>query len=146
MIEQLTGETVPNYAAITLIKRALLNDGHMPTVDDCVDILDRLAPRTAAGDRVLNFTALEFWCTADEVLYRCGNESACTGGDRIDGLTEDSDPILFNLCRLVSTCSVLIGRGPSRAGLFATMSALDLAIDALPSGALSAYLMEAGKE
>ncbi|WP_408935003.1 hypothetical protein ACKFRL_07825 [Corynebacterium marquesiae] len=76
------GETVPKAAAISMVNRTLKDDGHSPSARECVEIVDALAAADG-NDRVLNFTALEFWTVADRVMYprTCECESASERAD-----------------------------------------------------------------
>lgn len=82
MLFDMRGETVPKAAAISMVNRTLKDDGHSPSARDCVEIVDALAAADG-NDRVLNFTALEFWTVADRVMYprTCECESASERAD-----------------------------------------------------------------
>ena len=139
MLFDMRGETVPKAAAISMVNRTLKDDGHSPSARECVEIVDTLAAADG-NDRVLNFTALEFWTVADRVMYPRACECE---GEREDRLSEDDDPVLFNLCRMIDTFQrVLYGEGDStfRAlSNLAGMAAMELAKDSLPDGAMDAY-------
>lgn len=82
MLFDMRGETVPKAVAIAMVNRTLKDDGHSPSARECVEIVDCLAA-AKGNDRVLNFTALEFWTVADRILYprACECESA---SERVD--------------------------------------------------------------
>lgn len=82
MLFDMRGETVPKAAAISMVNRTLKDDGHSPSARECVEIVDALAAADG-NDRVLNFTALEFWTVADRILYprTCECESASERAD-----------------------------------------------------------------
>ena len=82
MLFDMRGETVPKAAAISMVNRTLKDDGHSPSARECVEIVDALAAADG-NDRVLNFTALEFWTVADRVMYprACECESASERAD-----------------------------------------------------------------
>ncbi len=82
MLFDMRGETVPKAAAISMVNRTLKDDGHSPSARECVEIVDALAAADG-NNRVLNFTALEFWTVADRVMYprTCECESA---SERVD--------------------------------------------------------------
>lgn len=84
MLFDMRGETVPKAAAISMVNRTLKDDGHSPSARDCVEIVDALAAADG-NDRVLNFTALEFWTVADRVMYpstcECESEREREGAD-----------------------------------------------------------------
>lgn len=216
MLFDMRGETVPKAVAIAMVNRTLKDDGHIPSARDCVEIVDALAA-PKGNDRVLNFTALEFWTVADRVLYPRACECADDDGDdtvparacaydypgeivqdcdgdywKSDGnvwgvyasldqarlsygsftavrlpelcapyvvvehldsgddedragagedrLSEDDDPVLFNLCRMIETLRrVLAVNDVSARDLFGGLSAIELAKFALPEGAWDAY-------
>lgn len=218
MLFDMRGETVPKAVAIAMVNRTLKDDGHSPSARECVEIVDCLAA-AKGNDRVLNFTALEFWTVADRILYprTCECESASERADNtvpaeapaedysgvvvqdrdgdfwksngfkwrfyssreklnrdecvshrdilpesygpysrvehldLDGdedragagedrLSEDDDPVLFNLCRMIETLRrVLAVNDVSARDLFGGLSAIELAKFALPEGAWDAY-------
>lgn len=82
MLFDMRGETVPKAAAISMVNRTLKDDGHSPSARECVEIVDTLAAADG-NNRVLNFTALEFWTVADRVMYprTCECESASERAD-----------------------------------------------------------------
>lgn len=82
MLFDMRGETVPKAVAIAMVNRTLKDDGHSPSARECVEIVDCLAA-AKGNDRVLNFTALEFWTVADRILYprTCECESASERAD-----------------------------------------------------------------
>lgn len=82
MLFDMRGETVPKAAAISMVNRTLQDDGHSPSARECVEIVDTLAAADG-NNRVLNFTALEFWTVADRILYprTCECESASERAD-----------------------------------------------------------------
>lgn len=82
MLFDMRGETVPKAAAISMVNRTLKDDGHSPSARECVEIVDTLAAADG-NNRVLNFTALEFWTVADRVMYprACECESASERAD-----------------------------------------------------------------
>lgn len=82
MLFDMRGETVPKAAAISMVNRTLKDDGHSPSARECVEIVDCLAAADG-NNRVLNFTALEFWTVADRVMYprTCECESASERAD-----------------------------------------------------------------
>lgn len=82
MLFDMRGETVPKAAAISMVNRTLKDDGHSPSARECVEIVDALAAADG-NNRVLNFTALEFWTVADRVMYprACECESASERAD-----------------------------------------------------------------
>ena len=82
MLFDMRGETVPKAAAISMVNRTLKDDGHSPSARECVEIVDALAAADG-NNRVLNFTALEFWTVADRILYprTCECESASERAD-----------------------------------------------------------------
>ena len=217
MLFDMRGETVPKAAAIAMVNRTLKDDGHSPSARECVEIVDALAA-VDGNDRVLNFTALEFWTVADRVMYprTCECESASERADdtvpvralakdfpgvtvrdddgdywKSDGdkwqlylsaagrendmpdaernwlpvlfapyvrvesldsegdedragedhLSEDNDPVLFNLCRMIDVLQRVLGvNDVSARDLFGGFSAVELAKFALPEGAWDAYL------
>ena len=212
MLFDMRGETVPKAVAIAMVNRTLKDDGHSPSARECVEIVDCLAA-AKGNDRVLNFTALEFWTVADRILYprTCECESARerandtvpaeayavdfpgvvvrdddgdywksdgvewslslsldevergvthadsrrlsllfapyvrvesldSEGDE-DRLSEDDDPVLFNLCRMIDVLQRVLGvNDVSARDLFGGLSAIDLAKFALPDSAWDEYL------
>lgn len=82
MLFDMRGETVPKAVAIAMVNRTLKDDGHSPSARECVEIVDTLAAADG-NNRVLNFTALEFWTVADRVMYprTCECESASERAD-----------------------------------------------------------------
>lgn len=82
MLFDMRGETVPKAVAIAMVNRTLKDDGHSPSARECVEIVDALAAADG-NNRVLNFTALEFWTVADRVMYprACECESASERAD-----------------------------------------------------------------
>lgn len=218
MLFDMRGETVPKAVAIAMVNRTLKDDGHSPSARECVEIVDTLAAADG-NNRVLNFTALEFWTVADRILYprACECESASERADdtvpaeayavdfpgvivrdddgdywksngvewslslsldevergvthsevrrlsllfapyvrveRLDSegdedragagedrLSEDDDPVLFNLCRMIDVLQRVLGvNDVSARDLFGGLSAIDLAKFALPEGAWDAY-------